>query len=70
MTAHGTFTLNGEARPWRADLTVERLLSDLSLAPRKVAVERNREIVPRSLYAQTALTAGDEVEIVTFVGGG
>jgi sulfur carrier protein len=46
------------------------LITELGLDPRKVAVERNLEIVPRSLHADTALADGDRIEIVQFVGGG
>lgn len=46
------------------------LLTALDLNPRKVAIELNLEIVPRSLYAQTALADGDRIEIVHFIGGG
>ena len=46
------------------------LVSDLKLDGRKIAVERNLEIVPRSQYGETALENGDRIEIVAFVGGG
>jgi thiamine biosynthesis protein ThiS len=46
------------------------MLSLLGVDPRKVAVERNRAIVPRSAYGSLALAEGDELEIVHFVGGG
>ncbi|MFN4068450.1 MAG: sulfur carrier protein ThiS [Brevundimonas aurantiaca] len=46
------------------------LVEELALDPRKVAVERNLEIVPRSLHAVTALAEGDRIELVQFVGGG
>ena len=65
-----TITLNGEARTLGAPTSVADLLAALALPARKVAVERNREIVCRSSYAETALADGDVVEIVTFVGGG
>lgn len=61
--------VNGEVRDIEAE-TVESLLQILSLDRRKVAVERNLEIVPRSLYAQTRLQDGDALEIVHFIGGG
>ncbi|CAN5353396.1 sulfur carrier protein ThiS [soil metagenome] len=50
--------------------TILALVQELSLDPRKVAVERNLEIVPRSLHATTALSEGDRIELVVFVGGG
>jgi sulfur carrier protein len=65
-----TFTLNGETRTLPAPLSVAGLLAELGLETRKVAVERNLEIVPRSLYAETWLTMGDRLEIVHFIGGG
>ena len=46
------------------------LTEALGLKPQQVAIEHNRIIVPRSQYGQTALTAGDEIEIVHFIGGG
>lgn len=63
-------TINGETRIIQHPATVADLLGTLSLDTRKVAVERNLEIVPRSAYADTALAAGDTLEIVHFIGGG
>jgi thiamine biosynthesis protein ThiS len=69
-----TLLLNGENRqfetPARGSLSVLGLLSELGLDMRKVAVERNEEIVPRSRYAETWLVTGDQLEIVHFIGGG
>ena len=62
-------TLNGEERRIGAG-DVAALVAELGLDTRKVAVECNLEIVPRSLYGDTALADGDHVEIVTFIGGG
>lgn len=62
--------LNGETRAISPGSTVTGLLAELGLDTRKVAVERNLEIVPKSLYAETALSEGDRIEIVHFVGGG
>ena len=62
-------TVNGEVTVLDA-ATVAALVGALGLDVRKVAVERNLEIVPRSLYAATALASGDRIEIVQFVGGG
>ncbi len=64
------FTVNGEARPLTAGMTVADLLVVLGLDARKVAVERNEAIVPRSVYAATVLAVGDSLEIVHFIGGG
>lgn len=63
-------TINGEARSVIAPMNVTQLLGDLGLDGRKVAVERNLEIVPRSTYNNVALTDGDKLEIVHFIGGG
>jgi thiamine biosynthesis protein ThiS len=65
-----TLLLNGESRAFPAPVTVAVLLGKLGLDVRKVAVERNLEIVPRSLYGETLLTSGDALEIVHFIGGG
>jgi sulfur carrier protein len=62
-------TVNGEARETNAQ-KVAALIAELGLDPRKVAVEKNLEIVPRSLHADTAIADGDRIEIVQFVGGG
>ena len=61
--------VNGEPREVAA-ATVLALVEELGLDVRKVAVERNLEIVPRSTLADVAVEDGDEFEIVTFVGGG
>jgi sulfur carrier protein len=50
--------------------TVAALIDVLGLADRRVAVERNREVVPRAQHSSTVLAAGDRLELVTFVGGG
>ena len=63
-------TINGEERAFLRALTVLDLLGELGLDPRKIALERNLEIVPRSAYAATALGEGDRLEIVHFIGGG
>jgi sulfur carrier protein len=63
-------TVNGEARDVPDRTTVARLLERLPTAGGPVAVEVNREIVPRSLHADRALAEGDAIEIVTLVGGG
>jgi thiazole synthase len=63
-------SLNGENREFAGPLTVEGLLKQLALDPRKVAVERNLEIVPRSTYGAVGLAEGDRLEIVHFIGGG
>ncbi len=63
--------VNGEARRVAAGSTLLDLLRQLGIAERsRVAVERNRGVVPRARHAATLLAPGDRVEIVTFVGGG
>ena len=63
-------TVNGESRAF-SDLThVAGLVAALGLDARKVAVERNLEIVPRSAYDATPVCDGDRIEIVHFIGGG
>ncbi len=63
-------TVNGQARP-RANLVlVSDLISELNLDPRKIAIERNLAIVPRSEYATTPIMDGDAIELVGFIGGG
>ena len=61
--------VNGDTREVAAS-TILDLVGELGLNPRKVAVERNLEIVPRSLHRETALAEGDRIELVVFVGGG
>jgi thiamine biosynthesis protein ThiS len=63
-------TLNGEPRRIGAGLSVAGLVESIGLPITKVAVERNRMIVPRSTLVDVMLTDGDELEIVHFVGGG
>ncbi len=62
--------INGQPRKIEVGTTVFVLLDQLGLGERRVAVERNREIVPRAEHASTILVAGDRLELVTFVGGG
>ena len=62
--------LNGDRRAFEAPLCDAGLAERLGLDPRKVAVERNLEIVPKSRFAETLLADGDAIEIVHFVGGG
>jgi len=63
-------SVNGQPRQLEPGANLERLLQALELAGKKVAVEKNGEIVPRSRYADTALADGDSLEIVVAVGGG
>lgn len=62
--------VNGETRAVREAISLADLLEQSGLAPQRVAVEVNRELVRRGVYAETQLREGDRIEIVTFVGGG
>lgn len=62
--------LNGQDHDLPGPMTLAALVERLGLDARKVAIERNLEIVPRSTYGATALADGDRLEIVNFVGGG
>ncbi len=63
-------TVNGDSHRIDGPLSVLGLIETFGLDPRKVAIERNLEIVPRSAYGETQLGDGDRLEIVHFVGGG
>jgi thiamine biosynthesis protein ThiS len=63
-------TINGEPRAFPPLADLAALVSELGLDGRKVAIERNLEIVPRSAYGKTRLADGDRIEIVHFIGGG
>ncbi len=63
-------TINGEARALSGGLSVRGMLASLGLDPKKIAVERNLEIVPRSTYDAVMVLDGDRYEIVHFIGGG
>lgn len=63
-------TVNGQARVSANLHCVSDLVAELQLDPRKVAIERNLTLVPRSAYASTPIMDGDAIEIVGFIGGG
>tara|TARA_A100001037_G_scaffold150700_1_gene136092 strand:- start:9194 stop:10192 length:999 start_codon:yes stop_codon:yes gene_type:complete len=63
-------TVNGEEREFERSMTVSQLLGELGIDARKVALERNLEIVPRSAYDGTEISDGDQLEVVHFIGGG
>ena len=65
-----TLTINGDTRWFEELRDLAALVSALGLDGRKVAIERNLEIVPRSAYGRTRLADGDRIEIVHFIGGG
>ena len=62
--------LNGEWKDFDGGITVAGLLSQLGFEPRRVAVECNKKLVPRTIHDQTPLSENDCLEIVTLVGGG
>jgi sulfur carrier protein len=62
--------LNGEAKTLAAPITVAALLEEMGLSQRRVAVEVNREIVPRSRHVDCSLQDHDRVEVVFAIGGG
>ena len=64
-----TITVNGEARELQDGTTLRALVAQFNLTPEKVAIELNRRLVRSEKY-DTPLATGDEIEIVTFVGGG
>ena len=70
MTGSIEVVINGQARAVNVGTTIGKLIADLGLGDRKVAVERNRNVVPRAEHATTELVDGDRLEVVTFVGGG
>ncbi len=65
-----TVRLNGDVRECREGITVAALVEELGLGNKRIAVEVNRDIIPRDEYASCGLHQDDEVEIVHFVGGG
>ena len=65
-----SLTVNGEPRRFEAPLKVDALLNALDLKGKRIALERNGEIVPRGRFQEQWLTDGDRIEIVVAVGGG
>lgn len=65
-----TITLNGSPHRLAADTTIATLLTDLGYAQKRVAIERNGTIVPRSAHSATYIQLGDQLEIVQAIGGG
>jgi sulfur carrier protein len=63
-------TLNGAPREFPAPLTFTQLLHEMELGGRRLAIERNGEIVPRGRFADARLADGDRIEVVMAVGGG
>lgn len=62
--------VNGDTRQVPEGLTIARLLEELQIESKQVAVEVNLELVPRGQHARHALSPGDRLEVVTLVGGG
>ena len=62
--------INGEPRTFPAPLTLAQLIETLDLVGKRIAIEKNGEIVPRSQHVNTPLASGDRLEIVVAVGGG
>jgi thiamine biosynthesis protein ThiS len=62
--------INGEDREFNSISTISSLLDQLGMKPDRVAVELNRELIPRDRWVETNLSGGDNLEIVHFVGGG
>ena len=65
-----TVTINGEPRQFEQPLPVRDLVDRLGLAGKRIAIERNGEIVPRSEFSARSISDGDRLEIVVAVGGG
>lgn len=65
-----SITVNGESVEIESEMSVEQLLDTVDVPPNYLAVELNENVVPRETYAQTLVRAGDDVEVVTLVGGG
>jgi len=70
VSANIDVVINGQSRVVSQGTTVAGLIGELGLTGKPVAVERNREVVPRAQHATTVLIPGDRLEVVTFVGGG
>ena len=62
--------INGEPRSFEQPLAFPQLIDELGLAGKRIAIERNGEIVPRSQFATSSVADGDQLEIVVAVGGG
>ena len=65
-----TVSINGETRQLTSDVTVSALIEEMGLSGKRIALERNGEIVPRSTFTTQRLSQSDKLEIVVAVGGG
>ncbi|MDP1558225.1 MAG: sulfur carrier protein ThiS [Nitrosomonas sp.] len=63
-------TINGQPQQFESALNVQQLIEQLDLQGKRIAIERNGEIVPRSQFSELALVDGDQLEVVVAVGGG
>ena len=63
-------TINGDEKSFDKSMTVNALMLELGLTQGRIALEKNREIVPRSTFDDVLIVDGDEMEIVHFIGGG
>ena len=63
-------SINGEVREFSAPLSIADMVNELALGGKRIAIEQNGEIVPKSQYAQAILQDGDVLEMVVAVGGG
>ena len=70
MADNASVIINGDARDVAGGVTLAEMIQQLGLDPKRVAVERNLEIVPRSTLGEVRVADGDCFEIVHFVGGG
>jgi thiamine biosynthesis protein ThiS len=70
MTGAILVKVNGRERRFEPGTAISTLLAELAVSTPRVAVERNREIVPKASYETTRIEEGDEIEVVEFVGGG
>lgn len=65
-----TLTINGQQREFSGITTLSELIANLGMKPDRVAIELNRELIPRDRWPATNISEGDQLEIVHFVGGG
>lgn len=70
MTTTMQIEINGTPHNVADGIVLSALVSDLSLAPERIAIELNREVVRRAAWVETVLREGDKIEVVHFVGGG
>jgi len=65
-----TVSINGETRQFPQSISIAALIEEMGLTGKRIALERNGEIVPRSTFADQQLADGDRLEVVVAVGGG